>query len=240
MDFRSRIQARRIELGLTKEELGRRLGCTGVHVGTIENGVRGPSPKLLVRMEEVLGFDHGELTNAWYAEKHAHIAQIQVELKEFPRPPALLPTPVYKASALKQLRQLKTDPGSTGGAPSIDLGKPIPKGKAKQNKSVWMPWGTPYDRVAVQIADDDMAPEIMSGDIVIVDMKQEIASGQLVLFEDGRRVTVRRFTHAKNARILDAASRSIQPVHLLVEERNLVFGPVVMVIRGYANEVKSF
>jgi transcriptional regulator with XRE-family HTH domain len=60
-DFGQVIRARRRQLGLTQQEIGRRIKTSTPYVGHLEAGKRHPSDKVLSRLAQVLGLDRSEL-----------------------------------------------------------------------------------------------------------------------------------------------------------------------------------
>lgn len=56
-----RVSTRRLALGLTQDELARKLGVSNAHVSYLERGERGPSLYMLHKLASVLGTTVGKL-----------------------------------------------------------------------------------------------------------------------------------------------------------------------------------
>jgi transcriptional regulator with XRE-family HTH domain len=59
--FGTVIRARRREIGLTQEELARRIRTSVPYIGHLETGKRHPSEKIVTRLAEVLGLNPRDL-----------------------------------------------------------------------------------------------------------------------------------------------------------------------------------
>ena len=238
MSFRKLLTARREELGLSKTALARLVKVSDVHVNTIESGRSGVSLEVIGRLESALGFTNHELVNAWIVEKNAGASAAVEATQKFGLQTPQLPMIVFNADQVAQIHRIREGEAPTVPRPTIDLKKPIGFGgrEKKPPQVIWLPWGTPYGRVAVKIQDDDMGPEIRRGDIIVVDTKVQPKNGSLVMTERGKKVTVRRYTHDGTARILEAFDRAILPMHLKVEDKEAILGVVVAVLRDYADQ----
>jgi transcriptional regulator with XRE-family HTH domain len=60
-NFGQVLRERRRQLDLTQEELARRIRASTPYIGHLESGKRHPSPKILVRLADVLALDRREL-----------------------------------------------------------------------------------------------------------------------------------------------------------------------------------
>ena len=60
-EFARRIRARRHSLGLTQEEIARRIATTTPYVGHLESGKRHPSENVVVKLADALGIERAEL-----------------------------------------------------------------------------------------------------------------------------------------------------------------------------------
>ena len=60
-EFARRIRSLRHSLGLTQEEIARRIGTTTPYVGHLESGKRHPSENVVVKLADALGIDRAEL-----------------------------------------------------------------------------------------------------------------------------------------------------------------------------------
>ena len=54
IDFGNRLHDRRIELGMTQDQLGKAVGVSVQHIGRMERGERTPSLELLVSLSDAL------------------------------------------------------------------------------------------------------------------------------------------------------------------------------------------
>ncbi|NJO81530.1 MAG: helix-turn-helix domain-containing protein [Blastochloris sp.] len=100
-DFRAWLKRRRLERGLTQEELGELVGYAAQTITKIEGGKRRPSPQLARRLSEVLELAHEEHA-AWMAaalagaEPEAAAPETTTHRPLPPRPPTPLPgLPTY-------------------------------------------------------------------------------------------------------------------------------------------------
>jgi transcriptional regulator with XRE-family HTH domain len=59
--FGQLVRDRRRQMGMTQEELARRIDTSTPYIGHIESGKRTPSDEILTRLADVLGFDRREL-----------------------------------------------------------------------------------------------------------------------------------------------------------------------------------
>ncbi|MGD8859515.1 MAG: helix-turn-helix transcriptional regulator [Myxococcales bacterium] len=57
----ARVQARRLKIGLTQEQLAKKLRCSSAHVSYIERGERGASLTTLFRIARILDTTVGRL-----------------------------------------------------------------------------------------------------------------------------------------------------------------------------------
>jgi transcriptional regulator with XRE-family HTH domain len=232
MDLKTIIRGRREQLALSKESLGRLIGCTGVHVGSIEGGTRNPSPELIGRLESALGFDKGALLEVWYTEKHDHLIKVEV-VTNFRSTLTGWHLRLFDAKAIKELRGIKNGESAEVPPITLDLKKPLSDGNPKSYDSIITPWLMPHGRVGLRIEDDAMLPEILQQDIIVVDLQLTPKNGELVLVELKAKATVRRFAHDRGARILEAFDRAILPLHLRVDDMDKILGVVVAVLRNY-------
>lgn len=68
-DYGNFIKERRSNLGLTQEEVAKRLGISQVAYGRYELGTREPNLDLIFRIAEVLEFKPGEFFNNYVEEQ---------------------------------------------------------------------------------------------------------------------------------------------------------------------------
>jgi transcriptional regulator with XRE-family HTH domain len=74
-EFARRIRSRRHSLGLTQEEIARRIGTTTPYVGHLESGKRHPSENVVVKLADALGIDRAQLFLLANPQAGAIIAQ---------------------------------------------------------------------------------------------------------------------------------------------------------------------
>lgn len=69
----ARVRARRIELRLSQERLGQRIGKLGNEIGKIERGEKDTAVSTVVRLAEALGLDPGELVEGLVSSARVEI-----------------------------------------------------------------------------------------------------------------------------------------------------------------------
>lgn len=74
-EFARRLRSHRRSLGLTQEEIARRIGTTTPYVGHLESGKRHPSENIVVKLADALGIDRAELFLLANPRAEAIIAQ---------------------------------------------------------------------------------------------------------------------------------------------------------------------
>lgn len=65
VEYGNFIKERRQKMGLTQEEVSKRLGISQVAYGRYELGLREPKFSLIIKISQVLGFEPGEFFNQY-------------------------------------------------------------------------------------------------------------------------------------------------------------------------------
>ena len=71
-DYGNYIRERRLKMGLTQEEVAKKLGIHQVAYGRYELGAREPNFGLVIKIAQVLKFDPGDFFNGYIGEENVN------------------------------------------------------------------------------------------------------------------------------------------------------------------------
>ncbi len=200
------MRSRRLELGLTLQNLADAVGCHKSYLSQIENGKTSgaPSPALLARLERSLRIDSGRLVSMASFESLPEAAQREVrhlhEQRDVARRLAELLRArtldrAWESGELRTLVDRLTEPaGAKGDVDLIGLPVQVPvinsvaAGYPREftdlgyparvsDEHVSVPELSDADAFAARVVGDSMAPEYEEGDIVVFSPERSVVDG---------------------------------------------------------------
>lgn len=205
MTIADRIRARRIELGMTQDELARKIGYKDrASITRIESGERRIKQDMVVPLSKALELSPAQLLG-WDAESEEleGTVALSVEQKEVPI--------LGYVAAGKNIFAEENVIGSVRVEPKM--------------------WGELF---ALRIKGDSMSPRIMDGDTVIVRKQEDAESGQIVIaVVNGEEGVCKRLIKFNGGIVLQSLNPAYEPMTFTDEQIKAL--PVTIVGRVIQN-----
>lgn len=213
MTIGEKIIKRRIELGMSQDELAKKVGYKDrSSIARIESGERDIRQSSVMKFAEALN-----TTPAWLMD----ISDSSMPKQKTESNAQLLPSEYIRM--IPCFESASAGFGTDAQNRIIEL---IPLYIVNEQEAA--------ETICIIVRGDSMHPRIEDGDIVQVHKQDTAETGDIVVILDGDEAFVKRFIHGKNGVILESFNPAYPPMRFTKEESNhlRVVGVVKRIIRN--------
>lgn len=213
MTIGEKIIKRRIELGMSQDELAKKVGYKDrSSIARIESGKRDIRQSSVMKFAEALN-----TTPAWLMD----ISDSSMPKQKTESNAQLLPSEYIRM--IPCFESASAGFGTDAQNRIIEL---IPLYIVNEKEA--------EETICITVRGDSMHPRIEDGDIVQVHKQDTAETGDIVVILDGDEAFVKRFIHGKNGVILESFNPAYPPMRFTKEESNhlRVVGVVKRIIRN--------
>lgn len=213
MTIGEKIIKRRIELGMSQDELAKKVGYKDrSSIARIESGERDIRQSSVMKFAEALS-----TTPAWLMD---------ISDSSMPKQKTESNAQILPSEYIRMIPCFESASAGFGTDAQNRIIELIPLYIVNEQEAA--------ETICITVRGDSMHPKIEDGDIVQVH-KQDIAeTGDIVVILDGDEAFVKRFIHGKNGVILESFNPAYPPMKFTKEESNRlrVVGVVKRIIRN--------
>lgn len=213
MTIGEKIIKRRIELGMSQDELAKKVGYKDrSSIARIESGERDIRQSSVMKFAEALN-----TTPAWLMD----ISDSSTPKQKTESNAQLLPSEYIRM--IPCFESASAGFGTDAQNRIIEL---IPLYIVNEQEAA--------ETICITVRGDSMHPKIEDGDIVQVHKQDTAETGDIVVILDGDEAFVKRFIHGKNGVILESFNPAYPPMKFTKEESNRlrIVGVVKRIIRN--------